>query len=207
MTGEFSPQWQRLSGIIDKTGLTINRFAKHIGLNNAERLYRIKKGKNNISRKLAEIIHNAYPKYPVSWIMCGTECGEESSEVLEIPMYGTACSMLAGKAERKLIISEFAARNAQCALQYRNCAHGTPKYMRDIILLLRHVNPRLMRHDETYFIITQYYIGVCVIHDLVGYQSVRYKCIMKHRSENRTTPFSDIKGAWIVCSIIARNNH
>lgn len=63
MNGEFSPQWQRLSEIIDKAGLTINSFAKHIGLNNTERLYRIQKGKNDISRSLAEIIHNAYPKY------------------------------------------------------------------------------------------------------------------------------------------------
>lgn len=117
MNGEFSPQWQRLSDIIDKSGLTINSFARHIGLNNSERLYRIQKGKNDISRSLAEIIHNAYPKYSVSWIMCGTDYGAGSSEVLEIPIYDTARSLFVGKPERKLIISEFVAGDAQCALQ------------------------------------------------------------------------------------------
>lgn len=207
MNGEFSPQWQRLSDIIDKSGLTINSFARHIGLNNTERLYRIQKGKNDISRSLAEIIHNAYPKYSVSWIMCGTDYGAGSSEVLEIPMYDTARSLLVGKPERKLIISEFVAGDAQCALQYRNLATDAPKYMCDITLLLRRTRPQLLRHDEICFIITKYYTGVCIVHELDDSLSVRYKCIMKRRSENRVTPVSDISGAWIVCGMVSRNNH
>ncbi len=208
MNGEFSPQWRRLSEIIDKAGLTINSFAKHIGLNNTERLYRIQKGKNDISRSLAEIIHNAYPKYSVSWIMCGTDYGAGSSEVLEIPMYGSARSLLAGKPERKLIISESAAGNAQCALQYSNGSPNAPKYLRDIILLLRRVAiPQLLRSDEMCFIVTKYYNGVCIVQDFDDCLSVRYKCIMKRRSENRITPFSDISGAWIVCGMVSRSNH
>lgn len=207
MNGEFSPQWQRLSDIIDKSGLTINSFAKHIGLNNTERLYRIQKGKNDISRSLAEIIHNAYPKYSVSWIMCGTDYGTGSSEVLEIPMYDAARSLLVGKPERKLIISEFIAGNAQCALRYRNCAPDTPEYMRNIILLLRRIHPRLLRCNETCFIATRCHIGVCIVQDFDEYRSMHYKCIMQRRSSNKITPVSDILGAWIVCGIVSRNNH
>ncbi len=207
MNGEFSPQWQRLSDIIDKSGLTINSFAKHIGLNNTERLYRIQKGKNDISRSLAEIIHNAYPKYSVSWIMCGTDYGAGSSEVLEIPMYDTARSLLVGKPERKLIISEFVAGDAQCALRYRNCAPDIPEYMRNVILLLRCIHPRLLRCNETCFIATRRHIGVCIVQNFDESLSVRYKCIMKRRSENRVTPVSDISGAWIVCGMVSRNNH
>ena len=49
--------WQRLQQIIDDSGLTINAFARHIGLSRGENLYQIKRGHNGISRDLALRIH------------------------------------------------------------------------------------------------------------------------------------------------------
>lgn len=204
MNGEFSPQWLRLGTIIDKSGLTVGGFAKHIGLNNAERLYRIRKGKNDISRRLAEIIHNAYPQYSVSWILCGTDYGTGVSDVLDIPIYGSVQGLLAGKYERKLVISQSVAGNARCALRYRNSDPDAPKYMREITLLLDRNDPQALRHGKPYFIVTQHYIGACAILDFDGCRSVRYKCIMNRRAENRSTLLSDISGIWDICGIISQ---
>ncbi len=206
MNGEFSSHWLRLKDIIDKSGLTISSFAKNIGLNNAERLYRIQKGKNNISRKLAEIIHNAYPEYSVSWILCGTDYGSDSSHVLNIPIYSTVQRLLSGKSARRIVISRTLAGNARCALLYRNCAPDTPKFMRDITLLLNRTDPQTLRHGKPYFIVTQHYIGVGVVLDLDRCQSVRYKCIMNRQSENRSVPLSDISGAWSICGMITQQS-
>ena len=206
MNGDFSPQWQRLSGIIDKSEMTINSFARHIGLNNTERLYRIKKGKNDICRNLAEIIHEAYPEYSVSWILCGTDYGTDSSDVINIPIYGNAQRLLIGKYARRLVISKFVAGDARCALRYRNCDPDTPKYMRDITLLLGRTVPKMLLHKEMYFIVTHQYIGVCIVLDLNGCRSVRYKCIMNGQEEIRITQFSDIAGVWNICGMIAQKS-
>ena len=205
MNGEFSPYWLRLKGIIDKSGLTISSFAKHIGLNNAERLYRIQKGKNNISRQLAEIIHNAYPEYSVSWILCGADYGSDSSDVLNIPIYGTVQGLLSGKYARRIVISKSVAGNARCALRYRNCDPDAPEYMRDITLLLNRTDPQTLRHGKPYFIVTQHHIGIGVVIDLDRCRSVRYKCIMNRQSENRCALFSDISGVWNICGIISQS--
>ena len=63
--------WERLYEIIKWTGLTTNAFAISIGLNRAENLYQIKKGKNNISRDLAEKITTIYCNINKSWLLTG----------------------------------------------------------------------------------------------------------------------------------------
>ena len=65
--------WQRLQQIIDDSGLTINAFARHIGLSRGENLYQIKRGHNGISRDLAERIHARYPQYSIRWLLSGDE--------------------------------------------------------------------------------------------------------------------------------------
>lgn len=189
-----------------QVGTDNKQFCKNIGLNNAERLYRIQKGKNNISRKLAEIIHNAYPEYSVSWILCGTDYGSDASDVLNIPIYGTVQGLLSGKSARRIVISKSVAGNARCALRYRNCDPDTPKFMRDITLLLNRTDPHTLRHGKPYFIVTQHHIGIGVVIDLDRCRSVRYKCIMNRQSENRCALFSDISGVWSICGMVARQS-
>ena len=63
--------WDRLSQVIRRSGLSIHRFAKAIGLKRAENLYQIKKGKNRISCNLAYRIHALYPMYSVGWLLTG----------------------------------------------------------------------------------------------------------------------------------------
>ena len=51
--------------------MTINHFAKHIGLSRAENLYQIKNGNNGISQKLAHRIVEAFPAISIGWLLSG----------------------------------------------------------------------------------------------------------------------------------------
>jgi len=58
--------WSRLKKVIDWSGLSVNSFAKSIGLKRAENLYQIKKGNNSISKDLSELIAIKYCNLMVS---------------------------------------------------------------------------------------------------------------------------------------------
>ncbi|MDR2955832.1 MAG: XRE family transcriptional regulator [Prevotella sp.] len=63
--------WERLEKVIRNTGLSTNAFAISIGLKRSENLYRIKNGKNSISKDLAELITTKYCKISKSWLLTG----------------------------------------------------------------------------------------------------------------------------------------
>jgi len=79
--------WDRIETVIRESGMTINCFAKTIGLNSGENLYRIKRGCNRVSRRIAEQIHAYCPKYSVSWIMCGGNMPNIEGAMKKIPVY------------------------------------------------------------------------------------------------------------------------
>lgn len=79
--------WERIETIIRESGMTVNCFARTIGLKSGENLYRIKRGCNHVSRRIAEQIHSYNPKYPVSWIMCGGTIPEVATPMKKMPVY------------------------------------------------------------------------------------------------------------------------
>lgn len=77
----ITPQWVRLSRIIQWTGLNINRFAQDVGLPRSESLYQIKRGNNSISVELAAKIKQRYPTISSGWLLTG----EGSMFVADVP--------------------------------------------------------------------------------------------------------------------------
>lgn len=63
--------WQRLEAVISWTGLSINGFARRIGLPRGENLYQIKKGNNGISLDVANRIVSKFPKIDKLWLLAG----------------------------------------------------------------------------------------------------------------------------------------
>jgi len=94
--------WNRLEKVIDWSGLSVNSFAKSIGLKRAENLYQIKKGKNSISKDLSELIAIKYCNISKSWLLTGegdmfigeTEKVDNESLLKKIPFYNYDISML-----------------------------------------------------------------------------------------------------------------
>lgn len=65
--------WERIASVIEWSGMTINHFAKHIGISRSERLYQIQRGNNGISRKMAELIVAAFPQINILWLTTGRD--------------------------------------------------------------------------------------------------------------------------------------
>lgn len=74
--------WKRIEQIICESGLTVNAFARRIGLPRGENLYQIRRGNNGISRALALRIHACFPQYGIGWILTGVK---DTSPVLYAP--------------------------------------------------------------------------------------------------------------------------
>ncbi|MCH5334813.1 MAG: S24 family peptidase [Alistipes sp.] len=63
--------WERLESVIRRSNMTVNGFAKHIGLLRGENLYQIKRGNNGISRDLAARIVKHFPDIDKLWLLTG----------------------------------------------------------------------------------------------------------------------------------------
>ena len=63
--------WERLQMVIDWTRLSINAFAKSIGIPRAENLYNIKRGHYGISSDLADRVVAVYPEVDRTWLLSG----------------------------------------------------------------------------------------------------------------------------------------
>ncbi len=70
MTNKFN-NWERLAKVIDRFGLTINSFAKAIGLHRSETLYHIRKGDFGISEELADRIVKLDKDIDRTWLLSG----------------------------------------------------------------------------------------------------------------------------------------
>jgi hypothetical protein len=77
-----NPAWERLSEVIGYSGLSVNAFAKAIGLKRGENLYQIKKGNNGISPNLAKRINRVLPCFSVAWLIFGEGVFEAEKPIL-----------------------------------------------------------------------------------------------------------------------------
>ena len=121
--------------------MSANYFAKYIGLARGENLYQIKRGRNRISIDVAQKIHRKFPRFSISWLMCGEpEVIDNNRDTIKIlPLYHDMWMMrfLEDAADEQLIISTSAANGAQFAVSYTGNPMETPFYLRDTIFLFR----------------------------------------------------------------------
>ncbi len=84
-----NPNWERLQQVIETSGMTINAFARHIGLTRSETLYQIKNGKNGISRNVAESVAARFPQISVPWLLTGYGAMyvDDVNSARQIPFY------------------------------------------------------------------------------------------------------------------------
>lgn len=91
MKTDTNASWARLQALIAWSGLTVRKFAIQLGYPSPEILYRIKYGKNGISRALAGRILAQYPAIRKCWLLCG-EGSMLSEEMRQKPTQpGSVC--------------------------------------------------------------------------------------------------------------------
>lgn len=130
--------------MIEHSGLSVNAFARAIGLSCGETLYQIRRGNNGISPNVAKRIHEKYPGFSLAWLMFG--CGESLSEVSgsgsgsvsvsRIPVYRTLPEHLfRGEPDDCLILSAASSHGAEYAVPYADDLLNP--FLRNSLLLLR----------------------------------------------------------------------
>ena len=62
---------ERIEKITDYMHVSLNKLAKELGLNNPDRIYHIKRGRNRISGDIAKKIVDLKPEINLSWVLTG----------------------------------------------------------------------------------------------------------------------------------------
>lgn len=138
MNEPTNANWERLCKVIEHSGLSVNAFARAIGLSCGETLYQIRRGNNGISPNVAKRIHQKYPAFSLAWLMfgCGEPVSEVSGSVARIPVYRTLPERLfRGEPDDCLILSAASSHGAECAVPYADDLLNP--FLRNSLLLLR----------------------------------------------------------------------
>ena len=130
--------WERLCKVIEHSGLSVNAFARAVGLSCGETLYQIRRGNNGISPTVATRIHQKSPDFSLAWLMfgCGEPMPEISGSVARIPVYRTLPERLfRGEPDDRLILSAASSHGAEFAVPYADDLLNP--FLRNSLLLLR----------------------------------------------------------------------
>lgn len=80
---------ERLKVVIENAGISTYALSRHMGLRRPESLYQILRGKCGISKNMANIIHQKYPRYSINWLIYGDNNSLETyyDNIVRIPLY------------------------------------------------------------------------------------------------------------------------
>ncbi|WP_165024923.1 MULTISPECIES: S24 family peptidase [unclassified Dysgonomonas] len=161
--------WNRLNEVIISTGLTTNAFASSIGLKRSENLYRIKKGKNSISKDLADAIATKYCNISKSWLLTGegsmyienNEKDTHSSSYKKIPFYDSVYTDIepiadGKKNEPSYYIEVPSLMNCDFATLFVGDSMA-PEIPSGAIVTLKEINIESILPGEMYLIVTDAY--------------------------------------------------
>ena len=157
MNEPTNANWERLCKVIEHSGLSVNAFARAIGLSCGETLYQIRRGNNGISPNVAKRIHQKYPDFSLAWLMfgCGESLSEVSGSVARIPVYRTLPERLfRGEPDDCLILSAASAAGAEFAVPYADDLLNP--FLRNSLLLLREQKGAIL-YGNIYLVETEHF--------------------------------------------------
>ena len=194
--------WERIERILAEQGMSINGFAKYIGLPRGENLYQIKRGNNRISLGVARRIHAHFPQYAISWLLTGEEGSMpalrvETVHLTWLPYYES----IEDTSSTLLPIPTFLSKGAQMILRCKDDREQRMGFMPRPLLLLRRIELCEMDENNSYYIMTDKLQGVFTVRadartSLVRLESVWNTYIAEIHA-------NDIRCIWCVCNFIA----
>ena len=75
---------ERLKIVIENAGMSTYALSRHIGFQRPENLYQILRGKCGISKNMANIIHQKFPRYSIDWLIYGDNDSQETLHFITI---------------------------------------------------------------------------------------------------------------------------
>lgn len=201
--------WERLAQVIRATNHSANSFAKHIGLPRGENLYQIKRGNNRISLDVAQRIHDCYPEYSISWLMCGVNeplvlPGEES-QVMRVPIFRDLrmiTNPLSDQTDGQLILSASVANGAQVAVPYTDDILNP--YLRNSMMLLRECGIDDIVYGNIYLVVTASFRRFRIVQKDDDPNNLRLKTEQSAVFNDILLPRSQIQSLWLVCGAVCQ---
>ncbi len=146
--------WDRLRLVIERSGMTINSFARHIGLMRSESLYQIKRGNNGISSNLVDRIVAKFPEVNKVWLLTGYgSMFSDGVSDMQIPFYNCDLSQIS---DVKDYVPESYMFVPQVAAELAICYYGddmAPSTPSGTILLLSRVDPASITYGNEYVVV------------------------------------------------------
>ena len=200
---------ERLKVVIENAGISTYALSRHMGLRRPESLYQILRGKCGISKNMANIIHQKYPRYSINWLIYGDNNSLEtySDNIVRIPLYKnyeTKQFPPVNPSNEILTFSSTLVANAQIAIAYTD-KYLFPKSPKMVLLLRKKTVAEEISYGNMYFIVTENQRLVRYVNKFPGNDK---------RLQLNTTPESSvgevtiernlIRSMWLVCTVIYR---
>ncbi len=167
MTQNREGCWLRLESVIRWSNMSINHFARHIGLSRGENLYQIKRGNNGISRKLAEMVESTFPEVNALWLMTGKGemLKEETTQSSHIDFYDEDAEASIRIIETldpdsKLMLPRSVV--ADFAMVYRGVAMA-PSIPTNSVVILQGVTPDMLIPGSEYLVVTRNIVTLRIV--------------------------------------------
>lgn len=189
--------WQ----VIELSGMTINAFARHIGLTRSETLYQIKNGKNGISRNVAECVVAHYPQISKAWLLTGYGAmyvGDDNC-AMQIPFYRCDVRELRDirnlKAESYMFLPQI--KSADFALCYAG-DDMEPSVANGAVLILKEIDPESIILGEEYVIIGKKLITLRKVRAGSDEATLRLEAARREQYDDMTIRRADIEKVYAI---------
>ena len=209
MEKQNNDYWQRIEKVLKHADMSANYFAKYIGLRHGENLYQIKRGRNKISLDVARRIHRKFPRFSISWLMCGEpEVIDNNRDTIEIlPLYYDMWTIrfLEDAADEQLIISTSTANGAQFAVSYKGNPMETPFYLRDTIFLFRKQSIEIIPTGSGLYLID--YKGERLFRFLerkAYMDCIQMVGLVPENQDPEVVDYAAVESLWKVCATVKR---
>ena len=200
---------ERLIFVIDIVGMSTYALSRHIGFQRPENLYQILRGKCGISKNMANIIHQKFPRYSIDWLIYGDNDSQETlhDNIVRIPLYNNYETMLFPPvlpADEILIFSSTLAANAQIAITYAD-ERFNPDSRKSVLLLRKKAVAEEICYGNMYFIVADHLRLVRRVYKSPGNSKrLRLAVSPETAADDTTIERIQIRSMWIVCTVISR---
>ncbi len=200
--------WERLSKVIEWSGMTTNSFARHLGMSRSETLYQIKKGNNCISRAVSEAIVAKFPRVSKAWLLTGYGgmLDGDKESLLRIPCYDVELPLLFTPQGCKEVASYIFLPQmdmADMAAVYRG-DDLKPAFSEGTVLFLKKIAPESVIFGAEHVVVCQKFVTLRNVYPADDAGCVRLR-LADSDGDERTVAWEDVREIYAVCGKLITN--
>ncbi len=210
MVQDKQNNWQRLEAVISWANMSINYFARHIGLPRGENLYQIRRGNNGISKDVAHRVVSRFPEISESWLLTGEGhmFANENLRGAQIPFYRVDVERFATQTAKmtpdELIVFPSLAE-CDMAMLYMSDAMA-PRIPAGSVVFLKQIDAQMMIPGEEYVISTGKVITLRRVRAAEDDSVWRLETYNRERFDDWMLPKSEVMQVWRICGRMLLNN-